>query len=274
MIMSYNLVKTTQCYKCLLLSSALGVCFYFLIFSAQAKDTGLNTGATTNGIFASGRCSPNYPGGGNLISVFIHFTPPNTNIATSPFINAPVIDGQTKWLLPTRKGAVRTNAPIAKVNVISQTNVPVKIFVNQTNVTATNRIAKYHWPFGGKFFAATNSFCGLIELRDASGDTIPLLKPEVNSSEAYPIAYRLDIVGHLLAKNIGLGPALPMVMYGSDAELSFYLKDYFKIKEPGEYQLTVWPKIYKRLGTNDDLCVRIDVPPVTIPIHWADESQH
>jgi hypothetical protein len=50
------------------------------------------------------------------------------------------------------------------------------------------------------------------------------------------------------------------------------LTNYFNIKKSGEYELTIWPKIYKRSAKDRDLCERIDVPPVTIPIKWDGKS--
>jgi len=42
--------------------------------------------------------------------------------------------------------------------------------------------------------------------------------------------------------------------------------NFFKLKVGEEYKLTIWPKIYKRSETNNDIFKRIDIPPVTIPI--------
>ncbi len=121
----------------------------------------------------------------------------------------------------------------------------------------------------GRYFRPTNSFCGFVELRDATGHKIKLLKPEVNSPEAYPASYGLSLMRRLLARSVGDGPELPLVISGMNAEVSFiHLKDYFKLKKPGVYQLTVWPKIYKRFSQTNDICQRIDVPSIIIPIHW------
>jgi hypothetical protein len=43
----------------------------------------------------------------------------------------------------------------------------------------------------------------------------------------------------------------------------FRLFDYFEITNSGEYQLTVWPKVYVKTSTNTFDCKLIDVPPVT-----------
>ena len=145
------------------------------------------------------------------------------------------------------------------------TNVSLSPFVEHT--IRTNGITTITDPLrDGKYFRATNSFCGPIELRDVTGGKIPLLKPEVNSQKAYPNTYNLMLVSYLLRNMVGKGPPLPMVISGADAELSFHLSDYFKLEKRGEYQLTVWPKIYERALTNDNICSRIDVPPVTLTI--------
>jgi hypothetical protein len=151
------------------------------------------------------------------------------------------------------------------------TNIGISPFMHFTK--GTNGIGTVTTPLrNGRFFWGTNSFCGFVELRDADGVKVRLLKPEINDPAAYPNSYRLKIVGRL--DDDPVAPhELPLALSGVDASQAFYIKDYFKIKEPGDYQLTVWPKIYKRLGTNDDLCVRMDIPPVTIPIHWAGNSQ-
>lgn len=124
------------------------------------------------------------------------------------------------------------------------------------------------------FFLATNSFCGFVELRDKAGNKLHLLKPEVNSQDSYPNTYNLKIMRKLLMgeNTYWSGPPVPYALIGSDVPISFYLKDYFKIDEPGEYQLTVWPKIYKRISQTNDLCQRIDLPPVAVTINWSGNS--
>jgi hypothetical protein len=53
----------------------------------------------------------------------------------------------------------------------------------------------------------------------------------------------------------------------------FSLGDYFDIEEPGEYAITVWPKVYKRDATNSDVCHRIDLPPVSAKFKWSGSSK-
>ena len=126
-----------------------------------------------------------------------------------------------------------------------------------------------------KYFMATNSFCGFIELRDADGKKLNLLKPQVNLQKAYPASYSLKLMRQILDTGFTTdGSTLPTPLVGADVPIGFNLKDYFKVQNPGEYQLTVWPKIYKRSTTNGDLCERIDLAPVTIPItiKWAENN--
>ncbi len=41
------------------------------------------------------------------------------------------------------------------------------------------------------YFVPANAFCGPIELQDATGRILTLLKPEVDASTAYPASYSL-----------------------------------------------------------------------------------
>jgi hypothetical protein len=116
------------------------------------------------------------------------------------------------------------------------------------------------------YFAPTNLFCGPVQLIDASGRALPLLKPEVSSMESYPFAFS---VSYAKEHNPRPGTFFPAALNSSSAALvRFRLSDYFDIKLPGEYSLKVWPKIYKRPDTNSDIAQRIDLPPVSVIIKW------
>jgi hypothetical protein len=202
------------------------------LFNLRADGISEGNGATTNGIYATGKYVAFWPDGGHVIRIYVHFRPPSTNIPTiSPF-----------------------------PRVVEESN-GVKIYSDPI--------------FDGKYFLATNSFCGFVELRDQSGDKVALLKPEVNSPEAYPDAYDLKLANRLLMEKVAyMGAPKPGCLSGMDPEqCRFHLQKYFKLEKTGDYQLTVWPKIYKRSETNRDLCERIDLPPVTIPIKWSGNSQ-
>ena len=194
-----------------------------------AEDVGNKTGFVSP-LFMTSSCTylSKYPGGACVL-VYIHFTPPNTNVNMSPFLEA-----------------IRTNNHIV---VVSD---PIR---------------------DGKYYVPTNSFCGFVELRAANGKKIELLKPEVNSAEAYPATYSLLKMSEILNRHAVLEPTMPRPISGNDPEFCiFHLKDYFKYDNVGNYQLTVCPKIYKRSATNDDLCERLDLPPVTISIKWNGDS--
>jgi hypothetical protein len=136
-------------------------------------------------------------------------------------------------------------------------------------------------------------------LKNYKGDELPL-DPEVSSLASYPPTYSLqtESARHFRQFRWYSGPGIfPMVLFFTSPrsdlvrfiirdpskpkepapvptlfERWFQLTDYFDIKQPGEYQLTVWPKIYKRSATNSDICERIDIPPVTVTIKWDGKS--
>ena len=131
------------------------------------------------------------------------------------------------------------------------------------------------WRF--KYFEATNfktsnSFWGPIELEDVTGHRVPLLEPAIDFADAYPATNSVKTAERILMTKYGYspynGPSLPAPLIGRGTTIPFHLKDYFKLEKPGEYKLTVWPKIYRRISPTNDICQRIDLPPVTIPIQW------
>jgi hypothetical protein len=124
------------------------------------------------------------------------------------------------------------------------------------------------WPY----YMATNSFPGPMELRDSEGRVVEMLKPELCSADAYPAQYNWSAEHNSVWRRTGayLGSDIfPSIILGTSTTSEvgrFDLGNYFAIATPGEYRLTVWPKIYKRVAKTNDLCLRIDVPPVTATI--------
>ena len=170
------------------------------------------------------------------------------------------------------------------MRLMPDTNFPyvARIFDN-TNSKSTFRYGanweamhKKRWPY----FGTTNSFCGPLVLYDSTGKNVPLLKPEINRLSAYPDQYSLKCVsGRFWRDNTIKMDSIDVPkqywMFGDEKGIVgpeyFNLWDYFKPEEVGNYELTVWPKAYRRSATNDDICDRIDFPPVKIPVKWNGE---
>ncbi len=136
------------------------------------------------------------------------------------------------------------------------------------------------------WLGAPNGFFGPMGLRNAKGKQIPLLKPEANNPVFYPEFLRWSV----LQPKIGSGGGCPtgphvgqwgvFMKYKNVQQASGLLpqfKDIFEVNEPGQYQLTLWPKIYKRSekpGEDHDVFQRIDLPPVSITIKLAGNSSN
>jgi|GEM_PF-7079123 len=118
----------------------------------------------------------------------------------------------------------------------------------------------------GLFFRPTNSVCGPMKLEGPEGQEIALLNPSINDVASYPLSYNLRQVRAALEPMVGKGPPLPYVISGDVARFSFSLANFFPLKAPGQYQFTIWPKIYKRTTPDSEICNRIDLPPVTLKI--------
>jgi hypothetical protein len=175
--------------------------------------------------------------------------------------------------ITVRQAAGPTGAPAISVFVTNSN--PGELF--QAKDYGTNWLKPFLEKVGNNdwlYYMATNSFCGPVELRDAKGRSLPLLKPEVSRPEAYPPRYSLsaDNFNRLYRNRAYLGPGIfPLPLLGahlSSELVKLDLAEHFDLKEPGDYELTVWPKIYKRISKTSDLCERIDVPPVSVTLRW------
>lgn len=133
----------------------------------------------------------------------------------------------------------------------------------QTNSASLSHV---WWP-GAMCFLPTNWFCGPVELRNAAGQFVPQRHPEVSQPQAYPESYSINRVLHSLPRVVYLGWPQVRPLFSGNQLGSFNLTDYFKIAKLGEYQLTVRPKLYKRVKVGADLVQRIDFAPVTVRIN-------
>jgi len=126
------------------------------------------------------------------------------------------------------------------------------------------------------YFKATNAFCGPLEMRDASGQRVKLLLPELTQADAYPLLYTLDGSQQRYMKRYRFPVApsrnLDALPWRQPELARFKLLDYFEITNAGDYTLTVWPKVYVRISTNNFECKRLDVPPVTVSFHYEPAS--
>jgi hypothetical protein len=133
----------------------------------------------------------------------------------------------------------------------------------------------------GEFFGATNHICGFMELLDESGKKVKSLRPDLTSSNCFPEKYNLRQVlldfnklsgqSFLASRKYRISPGdfssnflmEPNKFYSFG---HFELTDVFNVREPGRYQLKVWPVIYKRSETNVDIFEKLILLPVTLPI--------
>ena len=118
------------------------------------------------------------------------------------------------------------------------------------------------------YFRATNLFCGPIELVDAAGQKIPLTTPDVNDPKSYPERYKLSDTQRSFMRRNHHGAFVGPILNHRTWLCTFTVRDHFNIISAGEYRLTIWPKIYRRSAANTDVCERIDLPPVIVPIKW------
>jgi hypothetical protein len=118
----------------------------------------------------------------------------------------------------------------------------------------------------GRYLKAPNAFCGPVELRDMNGVSMSPRNPILVSSNSYPRSFRQSELGQRdpFHANIAapLGGRLPQLA-------AFKIEDLFEIKKAGDYLLTVWPKIYRQVKNDDDLCERIDLVPISLKIHFS-----
>lgn len=129
----------------------------------------------------------------------------------------------------------------------------------------------------GLYFRPTNSICALIKLSDTLGRSLPAATLRPGSIEPFADSFSLKCARYHFQAQFGVysGPSLPPRSLGiGDAILgTIGLTNYFQVESPGQYVLTVKPKIYKRVFQDSDLVQRIDVPAVTVRFKWERRDQ-
>jgi hypothetical protein len=140
------------------------------------------------------------------------------------------------------------------------------------NPVKTNATARVEYFKNGFFFQSLNSFCGIVELRDKNHAVVPLRQPEVNWTNDYPAYFTSATLPQSrfwpkTAPQFAPKERWPTPFLGEIAHLpSFSLTNIFAVEHPGEYRLTIWPIIYKRVYLGQDLCERVDLPPVSVDL--------
>lgn len=124
--------------------------------------------------------------------------------------------------------------------------------------------------FGYQYYFPTNEFCGPMQLQNVRGQQMLSLQTKVSSLSGYPDFFNFnkaeeDYFSKFMSYS---GPPFPIPADRFRNSMQFTLTNLFVITNAGEYRLTVWPKLYTRDQTNRDLCVRVDLPPVSINFNW------
>jgi hypothetical protein len=175
----------------------------------------------------------------------------------------------------------RTNGVSCFIDVVpfnKSQYIMVSVKLNSTDIQFTNVTKTPFWKrfkyFVATNFKTTNTFCGPIELKDNTGRKLALITPQLGFADGYPDFININTAQRFLMskhkQGVYNGPPLPEPLRRQESQLcAFYLEDYFKLDKSGEYNLTVWPKIYKRSSPTNDICCRLDLSPITIPIKWS-----
>lgn len=125
---------------------------------------------------------------------------------------------------------------------------------------------------GPPYLVPTNGFCGSISLISSNNFEVPILNPSLLSSNSYPRYLEWTA---LLFGDPGRYSG-PVPGYNGLFEKSgdtqgeicvIHLKEIYSLTNKGDYKLIVWPKIYKRTETNDNVYQRIDLAPVSTTVH-------
>ena len=168
------------------------------------------------------------------------------------------------------------SAPVFRFTILPAGQIAVRVNLINTNaggfyvgsrlpnrnkkkcVIGSKAILNHKW----LYCQPTNSVCCPLELQDAVGTKLePFKRGELNP-DAFPDSFS---VSEATNNEPQLRTPFPSPLTFSLGSIgSVALNDYFNITNTGDYPLTVWPKIYHRSSTNDDVCRRIDLAPVMV----------
>ena len=207
-----------------------------------------------------------------------------------------------RYVTGAETNGIRVDGLLEKRNHGWDYYISVFVFKTRTNYQSLNESRKFSQYFGereflagsvktnqvrpkyignGFYFEALNSFCGIVELLNETGESVPMRKPEVNLVNDYPASFSSETLEESRfwperSQQITGKTLWPNPLIGNPAQLpGFSLTNLFALTEPGEYRLIISPIIYRRV-IGEDLCVRVDLPKVFAPIKWGKlrQDQH
>lgn len=116
------------------------------------------------------------------------------------------------------------------------------------------------------YFMPTNCAWGPMRLTDTNGASVALLDPSLNSPGTYPQTLAITLSSFILRPSgpIRSGESLPRALRTGEGVPVLRLNQFFGPLRPGEYRLTISPKVYVREGAASDIARRLDFPPVVI----------
>lgn len=126
---------------------------------------------------------------------------------------------------------------------------------------------------GPHFLLPTNGCIGLMELHGSNGQRVEPKNPTLMNSNNYPTNLNWNTLVEQSRNNIRV-PGQRAYLFGAgdlmpEQEIAMFdLAKYFTLEKPGDYKLTLWPKLYKKVQRDKDLFQLIDIPPVSFNFHW------
>jgi hypothetical protein len=143
-----------------------------------------------------------------------------------------------------------------------------------TNQALSNQ-SKTHNSFLGRFkyFTSWDDLPGIIRLTDAEGHAVSPTERFRATAARFPQTIRLNdakgmpqqsdepgTIGHLRIPD--------PIMDATNQQPLVALQDMFVVSKPGTYELSIYPKIYKRSDADTNLLERMDLPPVVIKFQY------
>lgn len=124
-------------------------------------------------------------------------------------------------------------------------------------------------------FKGTNHFCGPMVLQNMNGEMIEPTTPALTFFQSYPKQFgrrQATMDAQRGERAFASEPLFDTLVGRMPLLAQFYLDEHFKLEKPGNYRLTIWPRIYVHrpwISKTNDLCERVDMSPVSVNIKWT-----